>query len=275
MSIAEKAEYLIETKNQIKEAIKGKGVEVSDTDTFRSYANKIEEIKSGGNLTDNFSTNWETSNSYNMIIQKLTKEIPNSILQEAFNNQAVIRLDQSFAYCQNLQELDLSNCNTSSVNSMQNMCAGSNNLKKIFMRNLNLNNCNAINSAFSSLKVLQEIDFSGTDTSHISTFLNFCNTCSALVRFKGILDVKSNTANIANIFGNCSNLEEVYIKNLNSSGLNLSGSPKLKKECLVFLLENAIATSSETRTINMGPSNTAKLSPEELAVGTNKGYTIS
>ena len=108
-----------------------------------------------------------------MIIQKLTKEIPNSILQEAFNNQAVIRLDQSFAYCQNLQELDLSNCNTSSVNSMQNMCAGSNNLKKIFMRNLNLNNCNAINSAFSSLKVLQEIDFSGTDTSHISTFFKF------------------------------------------------------------------------------------------------------
>ena len=71
---------------------------------FRSYANKIEEIKSGGNLTDNFSTNWETSNSYNMIIQKLTKEIPNSILQEAFNNQAVIRLDQSFAYCPKLSK---------------------------------------------------------------------------------------------------------------------------------------------------------------------------
>ncbi len=274
MSLDDKKNYLLETKNQIKAAIQQKGVIVQDTDTFRSYATKIGEIQSGGGHTNIFSTIWETSNNYNMIIQKLAKEIPNDILQEAFNNQNVIRMDQSFAYCQNLEKLDLSNCKVDTVTSMSNLCTGSTKLKQIIMKKLNLKSVTQINSAFSNLKELQEIDFTNTDTSNISNFLTMCSGCSNLIRFIGILDVISNTGNIANIVNGCTNLEEIYIKNLNSSGLKLNSSSKLKKECLVYLLENAIA-STETRTINMGPGNTAKLAPEELAVGTNKGYTIS
>lgn len=40
-----KSSYLQETKRLIKEAIKTKGVAVSDTDTFRSYADKIKQIE--------------------------------------------------------------------------------------------------------------------------------------------------------------------------------------------------------------------------------------
>ena len=48
---ADKLEYLLETKNQIKQAIIDKGVDVTDTDTFRSYATKIGEIQSGSPST--------------------------------------------------------------------------------------------------------------------------------------------------------------------------------------------------------------------------------
>ena len=48
---ADKLEYLLETKNQIKQAIIDKGVNVTDTDTFRSYATKIGEIQSGSPST--------------------------------------------------------------------------------------------------------------------------------------------------------------------------------------------------------------------------------
>ena len=44
----DKLSYLLQTKNAIKEAIVEKGVEVVETDTFRSYANKIKNIQSGG-----------------------------------------------------------------------------------------------------------------------------------------------------------------------------------------------------------------------------------
>lgn len=47
-SITDKANYLKETKRQIKTAIQDKGVEVSDTDTFRSYAAKINSIETTG-----------------------------------------------------------------------------------------------------------------------------------------------------------------------------------------------------------------------------------
>ena len=43
-----KLNYLNETKEIIKQAIIDKGVDVSDTDTFRSFADKIEAIQSGG-----------------------------------------------------------------------------------------------------------------------------------------------------------------------------------------------------------------------------------
>lgn len=40
MTIADKLTYLANTKTQIKNAIVAKGVEVADTDPFRSYAER-------------------------------------------------------------------------------------------------------------------------------------------------------------------------------------------------------------------------------------------
>ena len=47
-NINEKLNYLLQTKENIKQAIKGKGVEITDSDSFRSYAEKIGTIKAGG-----------------------------------------------------------------------------------------------------------------------------------------------------------------------------------------------------------------------------------
>ena len=47
-TINEKLNYLLQTKENIKQAIKGKGIEITDSDSFRSYAEKIGTIKGGG-----------------------------------------------------------------------------------------------------------------------------------------------------------------------------------------------------------------------------------
>jgi len=54
-TIANKLDYLNDTKTAIKEAIVEKGVEVADTDTFRSYAEKIGLISSGGGGPQDYS----------------------------------------------------------------------------------------------------------------------------------------------------------------------------------------------------------------------------
>ena len=51
-TIQDKLAYLEETKEMIKEAIIAKGGSVSDEDTFRSYADKIETIETGGGTGD-------------------------------------------------------------------------------------------------------------------------------------------------------------------------------------------------------------------------------
>lgn len=50
-TISNKIEYLKDTKDAIRTAIEDKGVTVSDTDTFRSYATKIGQIDGGSSLT--------------------------------------------------------------------------------------------------------------------------------------------------------------------------------------------------------------------------------
>lgn len=47
-TLKEKLEYIAETKDAIKDAIEAKGVDVSSTATFRSYANSIMDIPKGG-----------------------------------------------------------------------------------------------------------------------------------------------------------------------------------------------------------------------------------
>lgn len=51
-TIQDKLAYLEETKGLIKQAIVAKGVSVSDEDTFRSYADKIGSIETGGGTSD-------------------------------------------------------------------------------------------------------------------------------------------------------------------------------------------------------------------------------
>lgn len=49
-TISEKLEYLYVTKDKIAEAIQEKGVDVSTSDTFRSYADKIKSIKTSSGI---------------------------------------------------------------------------------------------------------------------------------------------------------------------------------------------------------------------------------
>lgn len=51
MRTSNKLNYLNETKELIKEALREKGVEVSDADTFRSYVNKVKGISGAEDLS--------------------------------------------------------------------------------------------------------------------------------------------------------------------------------------------------------------------------------
>ena len=73
MGLVQKLNYLLGTKEAIKEAIINKNVEVNDTDSFRSYADKINGINiNQGILTD--SSVQSPNISYSIINQFLITE---------------------------------------------------------------------------------------------------------------------------------------------------------------------------------------------------------
>lgn len=81
-TISDKLTYLEGTKSAIKDAIVAKGVAVSDSDTFRSYADKIGQISGGGggkiNLNDyglTFAYSSMTQEQYNNIEYSLPDNI--------------------------------------------------------------------------------------------------------------------------------------------------------------------------------------------------------
>lgn len=55
-TINDKMEYLAETKSLIKNSLKAKNVNIEDDDTFRSYAEKIENIETGIDTSDATAT---------------------------------------------------------------------------------------------------------------------------------------------------------------------------------------------------------------------------
>lgn len=75
-TVVEKIQYINGTKEAIKKAIKGKGVEILDTDTFRSYAEKIESI-GGGSGSDTFEAQLLLANVMNSGTLQTEEEIVN------------------------------------------------------------------------------------------------------------------------------------------------------------------------------------------------------
>ncbi len=305
MATADKLDYLLETKNQIKEAIREKGVGVEDADSFRSYASKIGQIKDGGtgqvvddfwNLrtnrgTDGYGlfayTQLNTCNNVdlvdfiqNMDTSKMTTfayMFADSYFDEldlsGFDTGNVTNMRSMFDYCKNLTKVDLSGLDTSNVETMENLFYQCSNLTEAILNNSNTSKVSRMANMFGYCPNLTVLDLSSFDTSKVTTMANMFIRCKKLIEIKGILDVIKVTS-MSGAFSECVELIEVKIKNLNCANLNLSACTKLSYSSLIYLINNLVA-SDTVKTITLGSTNLAKLTDEEKAIAINKNWTLS
>ena len=220
--------YLDETKKQIKQAIVDKGQPISDTDSFRSYVDKIDKISTLAEETADATATAEDilkgKTAYNAEGKIEGTLIPTEDLQEQLNTQDAIiqqlqeELSNKSSYDCNYYNARLVPTNdtittyitkispqldTSSVTTMASMFYGCTNLTTIPL--LNTINVTNMNNMFNNCTNLTTIPL--LDTINVTNMSYMFSACSSLTTIP-LLNT-SNVINMSYMFNNCTNLTTI------------------------------------------------------------------
>ena len=109
------------------------------------------------------------------------------------------------------------------------------------------------------------------DTSNVTDMSYMFRECSKLTSVPSF--DTSNVTDMNNIFSYCSGLEAIHIINIGTN-LDVSSSTKFTREALLEIIGN-LKTVTTTKRLTMGSTNLAKLTEEDKAIATNKGWTLA
>ena len=259
---ADKLNYLNGTKDAIKQAIIDKGVTVSDSDTFRSYAEKIGDISGGGSCPVTLTTSAPTSLILNSNLIKTLdlsdvdasnvsggslyspsisfqdcKPLESIIFPQNLDMSKVTSLSKIFSGCSSLTSLDLSSWNTSEVTNMSEMFSSCSSLTSLDLSNFDTSNVVGMRGMFSGCSSLTSLDLSNFDVSNIgSNQANDFNSLESMFTSSSSLQSitfpqeffpnKNNQHTIcsmSSMFSSCSSLTSLDLSSWNTSNVTNMG----------------------------------------------------
>ena len=198
------------------------------------------------------------------------------------NTVNVTRMPYLFSNCSLLETIP--KLETGNVTVMNSMFKGCSSLKQIPL--LNTKSCNLMQEMFSGCSSITEIP--ELDTSNVISMWYMFFKCTSLTTVP-MLDA-SKIINVYNMFNNCSSLVTLgglknlgmsyptnWIENVSEATLNLSDSPLLTHDSLMNIINNLYDIKSKgvkPQTLQLGNTNKAKLTAEEIAIATNKGWNV-
>ena len=109
------------------------------------------------------------------------------------------------------------------------------------------------------------------DTSKVTNIAQMFYGCSKLTTIPQF-DMSSVT-NMNYMFYDCKSIKSILMYGMKVS-FEISSSTQFEESDLVTILNN-LATVTSTQTLTMGSTNLAKLTDEEKAIATNKGWTLA
>ena len=194
-------------------------------------------------------------------------------------NWAVTTLASCFGSCYSLQSLDLSGWDTTNwaVTTLASCFGYCYSLQSLDLSGWDTTNwaVTTLASCFGYCYSLQSLDLSGWDTTNfnISAGNYRFDGCRALRSLKGINRAKFATYFNQSDVPNLPNLEEYTGCPYNISH-SYSSASKLTHDSVVAIL-TTLPTVTASRTITLGQTNKLKLTSEEIAVATQKGWTVA
>ena len=176
-----------------------------------------------------------------------------------------------FANCSYLTDLDLSNFNTTNVKIMDNMFNSCSRLVNLDLSNFNTTNVIGMQYMFAYCSALRSLNLSNFDTSKLTNMNSMFYNCKNLTNLKSFKNLGKGYTQKTNNYSNYK--------------LNLSYSTLLTHESLMDVINNlydlnltynvAGGGTLYTQSLVLGATNLAKLTAEEIAIATNKGFSVS
>lgn len=222
-----------------------------------------------------------------------------SIDLTGFDTSRTTSMQTVFKNCASLKSVDLSSWDISKAYTMGGFFEGCSNLETV---NLNVkvkNNSNSIpiNDLFYNCGKLQSVDLRNFVTNIVSADFLF-NGCGSLetinmdgVNLGLINGQSSNLGAFRSAFKNCNSLVNLIFGNnlgaalsssssVNQFNVDLTSCSLLTHDSLVDFLTKLADVSDKgapvaVTTVRLGATNLAKLTAEEIAIATNKGWTVS
>lgn len=277
MSIATEIERLNSAKASIKASIENKGVEVGDG-TLDTYASKIDEIQVGGDdfeITD-CSYLFYTGARIDLIdlflpkCKNMTKA--ESMFSSATYNNTLDLRGLNLSKCTNIssmfnnariKKVDFTGVDFSNITSIGQMFQNAQ-IEEIVTDIINSSKCNNMGYMFYNANKL--ITCPQLDCSFVSNFgSQVFYGCTSLVNFGGLKEIGKNY-----VAGR--------VQNYSSYVVSFSDSPNLSHESLMNIINNLYDIASKgcnKQSLVLGATNLAKLTEEEIAIATNKGWNVS
>ena len=236
-----------------------------------------------------------TYNNGQMVNVKVNKDFTfETDLQEPLTNANAMFQGMSY-----LETLDLNGLDTSQVTNMSNMFNQSNYLKDIKLSNFDTSKVTNMRYMFFYCSALTSLDVSNFDTSKVTNMSRMFFHCPNLKSLDLTNFNTSNVTNIADMFYDCSMLSDLYLNfDLSQSNgidspfgrcdsltnvvgkfegtkldLDLHYSLLTAASAMVFI--NGLATVTEKRTLALSATTYDALTPEQIAIATSKGWTVT
>lgn len=189
--------------------------------------------------------------------------------------------DYMFYNCANLQEIDASGFNLSEETTLMRMFGYCSSLSSIITDGLDTSNIEIMTRLFQGCTSLKSVDLSQWRTSKLTNFDFMFSGCSGLtsVDMSGWdLSGISNTI-MAATFNGCSSLTDLNFDGATlpaeAISIGLDSCTALTVESLVSILNALPEITTIPNYVTIGSTNLAKLSDDQKAIATNKGWTLN
>ena len=155
-------------------------------------------------------------------------------------------LNSLFSDIINLEEIDLTEMNTSEVITMEKLFYGCFSLKNVNMDLLHISNLENINSIFEKCENLEIINMKNFDTKNIITTKSSFENCKKLSKINIEYFDLTKVTDASNMFANCNSLTNINLKNdeIRSSQINMksifNGDYSLQKIDLINLIKKQL-----------------------------------